>query len=95
LLIHTVKSLYEKRVQNVRFLLPIIIGLTKEEVISFLPKLVMLKPNVLKPGNSERLRSNTKLTHDNTSHIKIAHDATVSSDAARIAGAASLSGIQR
>eukprot|EP01102_Stenamoeba_stenopodia_P014533 TRINITY_DN4833_c0_g3_i1.p1 TRINITY_DN4833_c0_g3~~TRINITY_DN4833_c0_g3_i1.p1 ORF type:complete len:617 (-),score=148.00 TRINITY_DN4833_c0_g3_i1:4-1632(-) len=49
-LISTVKMLYEKRVQNVRFLLPIIIGLSKEEVISYLPKLVMLKPNVLKPA---------------------------------------------
>jgi len=52
-LVNTAKTLYERRFQNVRILVPILVGLSKEEVITVLPKLVMLKPQILKPGNEE------------------------------------------
>ena len=37
-----------QRVSDVRFLIPVLIGLTKKEVIAALPKLIRLNPVVVK-----------------------------------------------
>ncbi|GIX99472.1 symplekin [Caerostris darwini] len=47
-LVSRVRDLYKKRVQDVRFLIPIINGLTKQEVINALPELIKLNPTVVK-----------------------------------------------
>ncbi|GFT30810.1 symplekin [Nephila pilipes] len=47
-LVARVRDLYQKRVQDVRFLIPIINGLTKREVIAALPELIKLNPTVVK-----------------------------------------------
>ncbi|PRD34047.1 UNVERIFIED_CONTAM: Symplekin [Trichonephila clavipes] len=47
-LVSRVRDLYQKRVQDVRFLIPIINGLTKREVIAALPDLIKLNPTVVK-----------------------------------------------
>ncbi|GBM09018.1 Symplekin [Araneus ventricosus] len=47
-LVARVRDLYRKRVPDVRFLIPIINGLTKREVISALPELIKLNPTVVK-----------------------------------------------
>lgn len=43
-----VKELYHKRVSDVRFLIPVLTGLEKKEIIAVLPKLVKQSPNVVK-----------------------------------------------
>ena len=47
-LVARVKNLYHKRVSDVRFLIPVLNGLTKSEIITALPKLIKLNPNVVK-----------------------------------------------
>ncbi|KAG8198083.1 hypothetical protein JTE90_020913 [Oedothorax gibbosus] len=47
-LVSRVRDIYEKRVQDVRFLIPIITGLKKREVIAALPELIKLNPTVVK-----------------------------------------------
>jgi len=47
-LVGHVRDLYQKRVPDVRFLIPVINGLEKHEVLLALPKLVKLNPPVVK-----------------------------------------------
>ncbi|CAH1792448.1 unnamed protein product [Owenia fusiformis] len=47
-LVRSVRDLYQKRVSDVRFLIPVLTGLAKSEVISALPKLIKLNPVVVK-----------------------------------------------
>ncbi|XP_028968419.1 symplekin [Galendromus occidentalis] len=47
-LVARVRDLYHKRVADVRFLIPVLTGLTKKEVIAALPKLIKLNSNVVK-----------------------------------------------
>ena len=47
-LVKRVKELYHKRVSDVRFLIPVLTGLEKQEIIAVLPKLVKQSPNVVK-----------------------------------------------
>lgn len=47
-LVTRVRELYQSRVSDVRFLIPVLNGLTKKEVISALPKLIKLNPVVVK-----------------------------------------------
>lgn len=47
-LVDRVRDLYHKRVPDVRFLIPIINGLSKREVIAALPELIKLNPTVVK-----------------------------------------------
>lgn len=47
-LVLRVRDLYQKRVPDVRFLIPVLNGLTKREVIAALPKLIKLNPIVVK-----------------------------------------------
>ena len=47
-LVKRVKELYHKRVSDVRFLIPVLTGLEKKEIIAVLPKLVKQSPNVVK-----------------------------------------------
>ena len=43
-----VRDLYAKRVADVRFLIPVLNGLTRQEVAAALPKLIKLNPVVVK-----------------------------------------------
>jgi symplekin len=47
-LVDRVRDLYQKRVSDVRFLIPVLNGLDKKEVIAALPKLIKLNPVVVK-----------------------------------------------
>jgi symplekin len=47
-LVSRVRNLYAKRVSDVRFLIPVLNGLAKSEIISALPKLIKLNPHVVK-----------------------------------------------
>lgn len=47
-LVSRVRDLYHKRVPDVRFLIPVLNGLTKKEVVAALPKLIKLNPIVVK-----------------------------------------------
>lgn len=47
-LVARVKDLYYNRVSDVRFLIPILNGLTKKEVVAALPQLIQLNPVVVK-----------------------------------------------
>ncbi|XP_047132295.1 symplekin isoform X1 [Hydra vulgaris] len=47
-LVQKVKELYQKRVSDVRFLIPVLNGLNKAEVINVLPQLISQSPNVVK-----------------------------------------------
>ncbi|XP_064621596.1 symplekin-like [Lineus longissimus] len=47
-LVDRVRDLYHKRVADVRFLIPVLNGLSKKEVIAALPRLIKLNPNVVK-----------------------------------------------
>ncbi|XP_069117050.1 symplekin-like [Argopecten irradians] len=47
-LVERVRDLYHKRVPDVRFLIPVLTGLHKREVIQALPKLIKLNPVVVK-----------------------------------------------
>ena len=43
-----VRELYAHRVADVRFLIPVLSGLSRPEVIAALPKLIKLNPGVVK-----------------------------------------------
>ncbi|KAF5275676.1 hypothetical protein FQA39_LY06788 [Lamprigera yunnana] len=47
-LVQRVRELYQTRVSDVRFLIPVLNGLTKQEIIAALPKLIKLNPVVVK-----------------------------------------------
>lgn len=47
-LVCRVRELYNRRVSDVRFLIPVLTGLSKKEVIAVLPKLIKLNPHVVK-----------------------------------------------
>ncbi|KAM7441739.1 hypothetical protein ABFA07_009277 [Porites harrisoni] len=47
-LVKRVKELYHKRVSDVRFLIPVLTGLKKQEIIAVLPKLIKQSPSVVK-----------------------------------------------
>jgi len=47
-LVQKVKELYHKRVSDVRFLIPVLNGLLKHEIVDVLPKLITQSPNVVK-----------------------------------------------
>lgn len=47
-LVDRVRDLYQKRVSDVRFLIPVLNGLMKKEVVAALPKLIKLNPIVVK-----------------------------------------------
>jgi hypothetical protein len=47
-LVARVRDLYHTRVSDVRFLIPVLNGLTKKEVVAALPKLIKLNPVVVK-----------------------------------------------
>lgn len=47
-LVQRVRELYNTRVNDVRFLIPVLNGLTKKEVIAALPKLIKLNPVVVR-----------------------------------------------
>ncbi|KAK3753618.1 hypothetical protein QZH41_004195 [Actinostola sp. cb2023] len=47
-LVKRVKDLYHKRVSDVRFLIPVLTGLEKQEIITVLPKLIKQSPSVVK-----------------------------------------------
>lgn len=47
-LVDRVRDLYQRRVSDVRFLIPVLNGITKQEVIEALPRLIKLSPVVVK-----------------------------------------------
>jgi len=47
-LVGRVRNLYNKRIFDVRFLIPVLNGLSKQEIVTALPKLIQLNPNVVK-----------------------------------------------
>ena len=58
-LVSRVRDLYHKRVPDVRFLIPVLNGLSKKEVINALPDLIMLNPNVVKEVFNRLLNDNS------------------------------------
>lgn len=58
-LVSRVRDLYHKRVSDVRFLIPVLNGLSKKEVIDALPELIMLNPNVVKEVFNRLLNDNS------------------------------------
>ncbi|XP_033207446.1 symplekin [Belonocnema kinseyi] len=63
-LVSRVRELYQTRVSDVRFLIPVLNGLTKAEVIAALPKLIKLNPIVVKEVFNRLLG-----THNNDSGV--------------------------
>ncbi|EZA61337.1 Symplekin [Ooceraea biroi] len=63
-LVARVRELYQTRVSDVRFLIPVLNGLTKKEVIAALPKLIKLNPIVVKEVFTRLLG-----THNNESGV--------------------------
>lgn len=63
-LVAKVRELYQTRVSDVRFLIPVLNGLSKKEVIAALPKLIKLNPIVVKEVFNRLLG-----THNNDSGI--------------------------
>ncbi|XP_034233611.1 symplekin [Thrips palmi] len=68
-LVKRVRELYQSRVSDVRFLIPVLNGLTKREVIDSLPRLIKLNPIVVKEvfnrllgTHSDSLSHNSPLT---------------------------------
>ena len=47
-LVEKVKILYEEKVEDVRFLIPVLTGLSKNEIVQTLPKLIQLSSPVVK-----------------------------------------------
>ena len=47
-LVEHVRNIYQQRVPDVRFLIPVLNGLGKKEIIAVLPKLIKLNPDVVK-----------------------------------------------
>ncbi|KAL0272117.1 UNVERIFIED_CONTAM: hypothetical protein PYX00_005209 [Menopon gallinae] len=58
-LVARVRDLYRSRISDVRFLIPVLNGLTREEVIAALPKLIKLNPVVVKEVFNRLLGTNT------------------------------------
>ena len=48
------RDLYAKRVADVRFVIPVLNGLTRQEVTAALPKLIKLNPEVVKKAAGSR-----------------------------------------
>lgn len=65
-LVSRVRDLYNKRVSDVRFLIPVLNGLTKKEVIDALPDLIMLNPNVVKEVFNRLLNENSNFQSKNS-----------------------------
>jgi len=59
-LVSRVRNLYAKRVSDVRFLIPVLNGLAKVEIIAAVPKLIKLNPNVVKEVYQKSKYSNRK-----------------------------------
>ncbi|CAF3368490.1 unnamed protein product [Rotaria sp. Silwood1] len=62
-LVEKVRDLYHKRVSDVRFLIPVLTGLEKREIISALPKLIKLSPPVVKEVFNRLLGLNGNLNY--------------------------------
>ncbi|VDM32213.1 unnamed protein product [Hydatigera taeniaeformis] len=56
-LVERVRRLYRERIRDVRCLIPVIVGLTKQEVIAVLPQLVQLNEKVVKEVISRLLHA--------------------------------------
>ncbi|XP_067136440.1 symplekin [Centruroides vittatus] len=69
-LVARVRDLYHKRVPDVRFLIPVLNGLTKKEVIAVLPKLIKLNPIVVKEVFNRLLGSHTESGTSYTSPLR-------------------------
>ncbi|KAK6625071.1 hypothetical protein RUM43_005362 [Polyplax serrata] len=61
-LVERVRDLYRSRVSDVRFLIPVLNGLKKEEVIDALPKLIKLNPIVVKEVFNRLLGTHSETT---------------------------------
>ena len=59
-LVQKVKELYHKRVSDVRFLIPVLNGLHKHEIVDVLPKLITQSPNVVKEVFNRLLGSSSQ-----------------------------------
>ncbi|KAH8027591.1 hypothetical protein HPB51_007141 [Rhipicephalus microplus] len=68
-LVARVRDLYHKRVSDVRFLIPVLNGLSKKEVIAALPKLIKLNPIVVKEVFNRLLGSHVESTANFTSPV--------------------------
>ncbi|RZF35803.1 hypothetical protein LSTR_LSTR009219 [Laodelphax striatellus] len=62
-LVAKVRELYQTRVSDVRFLIPVLNGLTKKEVIAALPKLIKLNPIVVKEVFNRLLGTHAEAGH--------------------------------
>lgn len=63
-LVACVKDLYQKRFSDVRFLIPVLTGFSKREIIEILPQLIKLNPIVIKQVFNKLL-----VSHDSPSPI--------------------------
>uniref|UniRef100_A0A3Q3XMB3 Uncharacterized protein n=1 Tax=Mola mola TaxID=94237 RepID=A0A3Q3XMB3_MOLML len=70
-LVERVRDLYHKRVPDVRFLIPVINGLEKNEVIQALPKLIKLNPIVVKEVFNRLLGTQHSKTHQSCDYPKV------------------------
>lgn len=61
-LVIAVKSLYQRRLPDPRFLIPIISAMEKEEILRHLPRLISLPSNALKSAIQRLLHSATSIT---------------------------------
>ncbi|KAL1131946.1 hypothetical protein AAG570_011557, partial [Ranatra chinensis] len=61
-LVARVRELYHTRVSDVRFLIPVLNGLSKNEVIAALPKLIKLNPIVVKEVFNRLLGTQTEMS---------------------------------
>ncbi|CAF1109993.1 unnamed protein product [Adineta ricciae] len=68
-LVEKVRDLYQKRVSDVRFLIPVLTGLEKREIISALPKLIKQSPPVVKEVFNRLLGLNASPEAPHTSPI--------------------------
>jgi symplekin len=68
-LVARVRDLYHKRVPDVRFLIPVLNGLTKKEVVAALPKLIKLNPVVVKEVFNRLLGSHADTNVNYTSPL--------------------------
>jgi len=63
-LVEKVKILYEEKVEDVRFLIPVLTGLSKREIIQTLPKLIQLSAPVVKTSFNRLLNTTYQKTPD-------------------------------
>lgn len=61
-LVDRVRNIYQQRVPDVRFLIPVLNGLGKKEVLSVLPKLIKLNPDVVKKVFGRLLGTQVRFT---------------------------------